>query len=58
MLDRRERAVYVHPEIQLAGRVNFQTLHEVAHDILPWQSALAYADDDLRLSWSTRIKFE
>ncbi|MDQ2983077.1 MAG: hypothetical protein M3R70_03990 [Actinomycetota bacterium] len=58
MLDRREREVYVHPEIQLAGRVNFQTLHEVAHDILPWQSALAYADDDLRLSWSTRISFE
>lgn len=58
MLDRRERAVYVHPEIQLAGRVNFQTLHEVGHDILPWQSALAYADDDLRLSWSTRIRFE
>jgi hypothetical protein len=58
MLDRREREVYVHPEIQLAGRFNFQTLHEVAHDILPWQSALAYADDDVRLSWSTQIKFE
>ena len=58
MLDRREREVYVHPEIQLVGRVNFQTLHEVGHDILPWQSALAYADDDFRLSWSTRISFE
>lgn len=58
MLDRREREVYVHPEIQIVGRRNFQTLHEVGHDILPWQSALAYADDDQRLSWSTRIKFE
>jgi hypothetical protein len=58
MLDRREREVYVHPEIQIEGRRNFQTLHEVGHDILPWQSALAYADDDRRLSWSTRIKFE
>jgi hypothetical protein len=58
MLDRREREVYVHPEIQIEGRRNFQTLHEVGHDLLPWQSALAYADDDQRLSWSTRIKFE
>lgn len=58
ILDRRERAVYVHPDIQVSGRRNFQTLHEVGHDILPWQSALAYADDDLRLAWSTRITFE
>jgi hypothetical protein len=58
MLDRREREVYVHPAIQIEGRRNFQTLHEVAHDVLPWQSALAYADDEMRLSWSTKIKFE
>lgn len=58
MLDRREREVYVHPEIQIEGRRNFQTLHEVGHDVLPWQSALAFADDEFRLSWSTRIKFE
>lgn len=58
MLDRREREVYVHPEIQIESRRNFQTLHEVGHDILPWQAALAYADDDQRLSWSTRIRFE
>lgn len=58
MLDRREREVYVHPEIQIESRRNFQTLHEVGHDILPWQAALAYADDDLRLSWSTQIRFE
>jgi hypothetical protein len=58
MLDRREREVYVHPAIQIEGRRNFQTLHEVGHDVLPWQSALAYADDEKRLSWSTKIKFE
>jgi hypothetical protein len=58
MLDRREREVYVHPEIQIESRRNFQTLHEVGHDILPWQQALAYADDDKRLSWSTKIRFE
>lgn len=58
MLDRREREVYVHPEIQIESRRNFQTLHEVGHDILPWQAALAYADDDQRLSWSTKIRFE
>jgi hypothetical protein len=58
MLDRREREVYVHPEIQIESRRNFQTLHEVGHDILPWQAALAYADDDQRLSWSTRTRFE
>ena len=58
MLDRREREVYVHPEIQIESRRNFQTLHEVGHDILPWQAALAYADDDQRLSWSTQIRFE
>jgi hypothetical protein len=58
MLDRREREVYVHPQIQIESRRAFQTLHEVGHDILPWQAALAYADDDQRLSWSTRIRFE
>lgn len=58
MLDRREREVYVHPEIQIESRRSFQTLHEVGHDILPWQAELAYADDDQRLSWATKIRFE
>jgi IrrE N-terminal-like domain len=58
MLDRREKAVYVSPSITNEGRRSFQTLHEVAHEILPWQSALAYADDDLQLSWATRMRFE
>lgn len=58
MLDRREREVYVHPQVQIESRRRFQTLHEVGHDILPWQAALAYADDDRRLSLSTKMKFE
>lgn len=57
-LDRRERVVFVNPEIQRGGRRNFQTLHEVGHDILPSQADLAYADDYLTLSPATRKKFE
>src|SRR5713101_4544324 len=58
MLDRREREIYVSPEITLLGRRNFQTLHEVGHERLPWQKKLAYADDDARLSWSIHVRFE
>lgn len=58
MLDRHEREIYVSPDITLVGRRNFQTLHEVGHERLPWQERLAYADDDARLSTSTRIRFE
>jgi IrrE N-terminal-like domain len=58
MLDRHEREIYVSPDITLVGRRNFQTLHEVGHERLPWQQRLAYADDDARLSWSTHIRFE
>jgi hypothetical protein len=58
MLDRREREIYINPEITIEGRRNFQTLHEVGHEIVPWQAALAFADDDARLSWQTRIRFE
>jgi len=58
MLDRHEREIYVSPDITLTGRRNFQTLHEVGHERLPWQERLAYADDDVRLSWGTHIRFE
>lgn len=57
-IDRRERVVYVNPEIQIIGRRNFNTLHEVAHDIFDWQRDLAYADDDRTLAWRTHIRFE
>lgn len=55
LLDRRERKVYVNPEIQLLGRRNFHTLHEVGHDLLRWQRDLVYADDQFTLSTSTKI---
>ena len=58
ILDRREREIYVSPEITLVGRRNFHMLHEVGHEIVPWQSKLAYADDDIRISWATRVRFE
>jgi len=58
MLDRREREIYVSPEITLLGRRNFQTLHEEGHERLPWQKKPAYADDDARLSWSIHVRFE
>jgi len=58
VLDRRAREVHVDPSIQHRGRLAFKKLHEVTHDILPWQRALGYADDDATLSWSTRQLFE
>lgn len=58
ILDRREREVHLRPGIEKSGQGNFKKLHEVAHDLFPWQSDLAYADDNSTLSWSTRILFE
>jgi hypothetical protein len=55
LLDRRERKVYVNPDIELLGRRNFHTLHEVGHDLLDWQRDLVYADDDLTLSPKTKV---
>src|SRR6478752_3326414 len=54
VLDRRERKVYVSPEVQLAARRRFLTLHEVGHDILPWQRDLYFPDDDYTLSWAAK----
>jgi hypothetical protein len=50
ILDRRERTVHLDPSIEHHGRRAFLKLHEVSHDLLPWQRALAYADDDVTLS--------
>lgn len=55
MLDRRERLVYVNPEIQHEGSRRFRALHEVGHDILPSQQQLAYADNAQTLSWLVRL---
>lgn len=58
LLDRRAREIHLHPDIELDGQRAFKRLHEVSHDLLPWQSALAFADDNLTLSWSTKLLFE
>lgn len=58
ILDRRERTIHIDPEIDTSGRKKFLRLHEVGHDILPWQSALAYADNESTLSPSAKAVFE
>jgi hypothetical protein len=58
ILDRKAREIHLDPLIHVEGRVAFKKLHEVAHDILPWQRALAYADDDKTLSWTTQRLWE
>lgn len=58
VVDRRAREVHVHPDINLEGQRRFKQTHEVAHDILPWQDEVAYADDNRTLSWTTHLRFE
>jgi len=57
-LDRKNRKIYLSADVENAGQRRFKQLHEVTHDLLPWQSETAYADSSLTLSWSTRIRFE
>ena len=58
MLDRRERKVYINPDIQHDARRRFRALHEVGHDILPSQRDRAYADNQFTVSWLTRVRDE
>lgn len=58
LLDRQEREIHLDPSIEHPGQIAFKTLHEVSHDILPWQKELGYADDDLSLAPTTRRLFE
>ena len=58
VLDRKTHEVHVDPSIQVPGRIAFHKLHEVTHEILPWQAAVAYADDDETLSPAIRRGFE
>ena len=57
-LDRKTREIHISPDIDHDGQRRFKTLHEVLHHILSWQQDVAYADDGMTLSWSTRVKFE
>lgn len=56
LLDRREKEVHISPTV--ASKAAFKRLHEVGHHIVPWQSALAYADNSLTLSPDTEMLFE
>lgn len=57
-IDRREKTIYLNRMEGTAGAKAFRTLHEVLHDILPWQRELGYADDHLTLSPATNRLFE
>lgn len=58
VLDRKAREIHLNPDIQHEGQRRFKKTHEVTHHILPWQEELAYADDNMTLSWKTRKEFE
>lgn len=58
VLDRKAREIHIDPGISNRGRLAFHKLHEVTHDILPWQRALGYADDDATLAPSVKQLFE
>ena len=58
ILDRREKVVHLNPDIEHRGRRRFKLLHEVSHELYPWQRELAFADDDYTLSWRTNSLFE
>lgn len=57
-LDRRERTVHVSELVTHEGRKNFVKLHEVTHDLLPWQQQLVHTDNEETLSPSTNRLFE
>ena len=57
-LDRRERTVHLSELVTHEGRKNFVKLHEVTHDLLPWQQQLVHTDNDETLSPSTNRLFE
>jgi hypothetical protein len=57
ILDRKERAVHISPDHAGAGRP-FKVLHEVVHDLLPWQRDLVYADNQDTLSYWCRMQQE
>jgi len=58
LLDRKTREIHVDPSIDNDGKIAFKRLHEVTHDILPWQSELGYADDAATFAWSAHQLFE
>lgn len=58
VLDRQAREIHIDPTIHIRGQIVFKKLHEVGHDICPWQRDPGYADDDETLSWSVDRRSE
>ncbi|MFN8191851.1 MAG: ImmA/IrrE family metallo-endopeptidase [Nocardioidaceae bacterium] len=58
IIDRRARVVHVSPEIENEGKRRFVMLHETAHDIIPHQQDLLYADSHETLAPTTKHLFE
>lgn len=58
ILNRDEKTIYL-DLTQNANRQNFVKLHEVGHQVLPWQNAvLKYIDNDITLDAQTEEQFE
>jgi len=59
ILDRKKNSIYL-DKSQSKPRINFVTLHEVGHHILPWQKDLheLLEDDDSSLNSDTHQEFE
>jgi hypothetical protein len=57
-LDRKQRVIYVDDTVSHDGKRRFKQMHEVTHDILPWQRDTAWADSAATLSWKVRNCFE
>lgn len=58
VLDRREREIHLDPALGIEGKRNFVRLHEVVHDLAPWQAELVEVDGDLQLSPEANAIFE
>lgn len=59
LLDRKERQIHLDPTILLEVRRRFIRLHEVVHDVVPWQREVAVRiDTDETLSPQVRALFE
>lgn len=58
VLDRRERVVHVHPETSNTNHERFNKLHEVGHDLCPWQDLSHAIDGRSQLDPGTNLLFE
>lgn len=59
LLDRRKKVIYVDSDL-IDRKKDFVTLHEVGHEVLPWQRKLfdLFEDDRISLDKDTKDEFE